>query len=171
MGAGCCDAAVLGGVREPLSWSPRAWGTGSSRWIQAALLTVEGVPRGHSQHLPTCFLPLIPHLGQRQDNEGTSTPSLHNNGQEFGVDRTEGAVPCDLGHPDVLVGLVSLCGLPKHMAELALPNHTSAHGCGWKWRISVPRNAFGLESCELWEGGRAGRGVTSEKDYWLRVRS
>lgn len=90
------------------------------------------------------FLPLMPHLGQRKDDEGTSTSSLHNDGQEFGVDGTEGAVPRDLGHTDVLVGLVSLCCLPKHMAELALPNHTPAHGWGQRWRILAQKCLWSL---------------------------
>lgn len=62
------------------------------------------------------------YLVEREDKEGSAPAGFHNDGNELGVDRTEGAVPGDPGHPDVIVALVVLGRLAKDVSELADPD-------------------------------------------------
>lgn len=67
------------------------------------------------------------YLLKREYNEGSAPTGLYNDGNKFGVNRTEGTVPGDPWHPDVIVALIIFHRLAKNMAELALPDHTPDH--------------------------------------------
>lgn len=71
-------------------------------------------------------------LADGNNKEGPSSSSFDDNSDEFGVDRTEGSVPRDAGHPDVIDAVLSFPRLGEDVAELALPDHSSPerHVCG-----------------------------------------
>lgn len=60
----------------------------------------------------------IRYLAERKDQEGSSPAGFHDDGHELGVDGTEGAVPGDPGHPDVVVALVILGRLAEDVSKL-----------------------------------------------------
>lgn len=62
------------------------------------------------------------YLVERKDQEGSSPAGFHDDGHKLGVDGTEGAVPGDPGHPDVIVALVVLDRLAKDVSELTDPD-------------------------------------------------
>lgn len=88
------------------------------------------VDAGHS----TAFVLLIFHevletyLIKRENKEGSATAGFHDYGNKFRVDWTEGTVPCDLWHPDIIVALVILSRLAKDVTEFAL-SYNSFHIC------------------------------------------
>jgi len=67
------------------------------------------------------------HLLQRKYKKGSSPAGVYDDGNKFGVDGTEGAVPCDPGHADVIVALVVPHGLTEDVAELALSHNSPQH--------------------------------------------
>lgn len=70
-------------------------------------------------------------LGDGNNEEGPSSTSFDDDGDELGVDRGEGTVPRHPGHPDVVDAVLRLPCLRKDVAELALPDHTpERHRCG-----------------------------------------
>lgn len=78
----------------------------------------------------TCPTPQkVAHLLQGQDNEGSPTAGVDDDGNEFGVDSTEGAVPRDPGHADVIVALVVPHRLAENVTELALSHNSPHHIC------------------------------------------
>lgn len=66
---------------------------------------------------------------QGENEEGSTSTSLYDDGDELGVDGTEGAVPGDTRDPDVIVALVVLHRLAEDVTELALPHHSPEHVC------------------------------------------
>lgn len=66
------------------------------------------------------------HLLERKYKKSTSPAGLYDDGDKLGVDGTEGAIPRDPGHADVIVALVVPHGLAEHVTELAL-SHNSPH--------------------------------------------
>lgn len=66
---------------------------------------------------------------KRQNHKRATSTSIHDYGNKFGVNRAEGAVPRDPGHPDVIVALVILHRLAEHMPELTLSYNPSEHIC------------------------------------------
>lgn len=73
-------------------------------------------------------------LANRYNKEGSSSTSFNDNCNEFWVDCTEGTVPGDAGHADIIDAVFTFPYLGKDVAELALPDHTSSerHFCGGK---------------------------------------
>lgn len=71
-------------------------------------------------------------LADRNNEEGPSSASFDDNGDKFGVDRTEGIVARHAGHSDIVDAVLRFPRLGKDVAELALPYHTSPerHICG-----------------------------------------
>lgn len=65
-------------------------------------------------------------LANGDNKEGPSSASLDNNCNEFWVDCTEGTVPGDAGHADVIDAVLAFPHLGKDVAELALSDHTSS---------------------------------------------
>ena len=124
---------------QPTVSLPRAPTRGRGCWGEAGALWAPSSPRTAE---PTSTSPpstshggpdpgsLQTHLGEGQDHEGPPATGLHDDGQELGVDSTEGAVPRHLGDADVLVHLVGLHRLPEDVPELALAHHAAAHGWG-----------------------------------------
>lgn len=72
------------------------------------------------------------YLADRNNEECPSSPRFDDNSNEFGVDRTEGAVPRHPGHSDVVDAVLGLPRLGEDVAEFALPHHTTPerHVCG-----------------------------------------
>lgn len=95
------------------------------------------VPRAMKQEEPRCCLvgrQRHTHLKQREDEEGSAPTGLDDDGDKFGVDGTEGAVPCDTGDADVIIALVVLQRLAKDMTELTRSYHSPEHICHQKER-------------------------------------
>lgn len=76
-----------------------------------------------------CWVGLVyaTRLKQREDEEGSAPTGLDDDGDKFGVDGTEGAVPCDPGDADVVIALVVLHCLAKDMTELTRSHHSPEH--------------------------------------------
>lgn len=71
------------------------------------------------------------HFLQGEDKKGPSPAGIDDDGHKLGVDGTEGAVPCDPGHADVIVALVVPHRLAEDVAELALSHNSPQHICQW----------------------------------------
>lgn len=71
------------------------------------------------------------YLVKRKNEESSTTAGVNNYGNKLGVDWTEGTVPCDSWHADIIVALVILCRLAEDMTEFALP-YISSHICAEK---------------------------------------
>lgn len=71
-------------------------------------------------------------LADRDHKEGSSSSGFDDDGDEFGADRTQGTVPGNAGHSDVVDAVFGLPRLSKNVAEFALPDHASPerHICG-----------------------------------------
>lgn len=65
-------------------------------------------------------------LANRDHEEGPSSASFNDNRNEFWVDRTQGTVPGDAGHADIIDAVLTFPHLCKDVAELALSDHTSS---------------------------------------------
>lgn len=65
----------------------------------------------------------------RQDDEGTATRRLHDDGEKLGIHGAERRVPRRLGHPDIVVALLALQRSSVHVAELAGAHHAERHVC------------------------------------------
>lgn len=65
-------------------------------------------------------------LANWDNKEGSSSASFNYNRNEFWVDRTQGTVPGDAGHADVIDAVLAFPHLGKDVAELALSDHTSS---------------------------------------------
>lgn len=82
----------------------------------------------------------LTYLIKRENKESSATAGIDDYGNKFRVDWTEGAVPCDLWHPDIIVALVILSRLAKDVTEFAL-SYNSFHICvetkfgmlSWQW--------------------------------------
>lgn len=72
----------------------------------------------------------VAHLLQGKDDEGSSAAGVDDDGDEFGVDGAEGAVPRDPGDADVIVALVVSHRLAENVTELALSHDSPHHICG-----------------------------------------
>lgn len=66
------------------------------------------------------------HLADRHDEEGPASSGFDDDGDELGVDGTEGVVPRHPGHSDVVDAVLGFPRLRKDVAELALTDHASA---------------------------------------------
>lgn len=66
---------------------------------------------------------------QGQHQEGSPTTGIHDDGHKAGVDSTEGAVPGDARHADVIVALVVLHCLAEDVPEFALSYHPPHRVC------------------------------------------
>lgn len=71
-------------------------------------------------------------LADGDDEEGPPSAGLDDDGDEFGVDGAEAAVPRHAGHPDVVDAVLGFPRLREDVAELALADHTAPerHVCG-----------------------------------------
>lgn len=69
------------------------------------------------------------HLLERKYKKSTSPAGLYDDSDKLGVDGTEGAIPRDPGHADVIVALVVPHGLAEHVTELALSHNSPHHIC------------------------------------------
>lgn len=67
-------------------------------------------------------------LADWNDEEGSSSTCFDDNGDKFGVDRTEGTVPCNPGHSYVVNAVLGFPSLGEDVAEFALSDHTSPEG-------------------------------------------
>lgn len=76
----------------------------------------------------------VAHLLQGKDDKGSSAAGVDDDGNEFGVDGAEGAVPRDPGDADVIVALVVSHRLAENVTELALSHDSPHHICGGKAR-------------------------------------
>lgn len=65
---------------------------------------------------------------KRENEESSTTTGFNDYGNKLGVDCTEGAVPCDPWHPDIIVALVIFYRLAKDVTEFATP-YNSFHIC------------------------------------------
>lgn len=65
---------------------------------------------------------------ERQDQKCSSSAGFNDDCQELGIDGAEGAVPCHLGHANVVVTLLSLDRLAKDVTKLTLPHDAATHG-------------------------------------------
>lgn len=72
---------------------------------------------------------MLTHLKQGENEEGSASTGLYDDGNKLGVDSAEGAVPGDTRDPDVIVALVILKRLAKDVTELACPHHSPDHVC------------------------------------------
>lgn len=72
----------------------------------------------------------VAHLLQGKDDKGSSAAGVDDDGNEFGVDGAEGAVPRDPGDADVIVALVVSHRLAENVTELALSHNSPHHICG-----------------------------------------
>lgn len=70
------------------------------------------------------------HLVQGQHQERAPAAGVHDDGDEPGVDGTEGAVPGDAGDADVVVALVIFHRLAENVPKFALPYHSPHRVCG-----------------------------------------
>lgn len=70
------------------------------------------------------------HLLQGKDDKGSPAAGVDDDGNKFGVDGAEGAVPRDPGHADVIVALVVPHRLAENVTELALSHNSPHHICG-----------------------------------------
>ncbi len=70
-------------------------------------------------------------LADRNDEEGPASAGFDDDGDEFGADRAEGAVPRHAGHSDVVDAVLGFPRLGEDVAELALPDHTSPERHSW----------------------------------------
>lgn len=70
-------------------------------------------------------------LADGNNEEGPSSAGFDDDGDEFGVDRTEGTVPRHAGHSDIVDAVLGFPRLGEDVPELTLPDHTSSerHVC------------------------------------------
>lgn len=69
-------------------------------------------------------------LRKGQDQKRSSSTGFNDDCQELWIDGAEGAVPCHLGHTNVIITLLSLYRLAEDVTKLALPHDAATHGWG-----------------------------------------
>jgi len=115
------------------------------------------------------------HLADGNDEEGPSSAGFDDNGDEFGVDRTEAGVPRHAGHPHVVDAVLGFPRLGKDVAELALPDDTAPerHVCGGGTRTRcVSHVAHPAEN--IWESElfcKVGLSIHFEYSCHLKLRA
>lgn len=67
------------------------------------------------------------YFGEGEDDEGPATCRFHDDGEELGINGTEGGIPRGLGDPHIVVALVPLHGLTVDMPELGHPYRPERH--------------------------------------------
>lgn len=69
------------------------------------------------------------HLVVRQDDKGTATRRLYDNGEKFGIHGAERRVPRRFGDSNIIVALLALQRRSVHVAKLAGTHHAERHVC------------------------------------------